>query len=151
MIFPPNLYMLEAIEQAKLAKEVGDFPFGAVVVCDGKVMGKGKCEDNTTGDVTDHAELRALRQACRNLGRNNLQDCTIYCTNEPCPMCAAGIFQAKIAHVIFAVTREDLPNILRQRSIRIGDLAKDSGYPVEIQTGVMKDEVMELFKDVVKK
>lgn len=144
-------FMLAALEQATLAKQAGDLPFGAVVVCDGKIVGKGKCENGTIGDVTDHAELLALREACRSLGRNTLQDCRIYCTNEPCPMCAAGIFQAKIAHVIIGLTRDDLPKLLRPRNIRIRHLAEDSGYKIHITTGIMKDKILRQFNDVVKK
>src|SRR3989338_227175 len=93
-------YMQIALEQAKFAKKLGDLPFGAVIVSNGQVVGKGKCENGTTGDVTDHAEMNALREACKTLKRNELKDCTIYCTNEPCPMCAAALFQAKIPRII---------------------------------------------------
>jgi tRNA(adenine34) deaminase len=71
-------YMTEALNQAKKAKELGDLPFGTVIVCDGKIVGRGKCENGTVGDVTDHAEILALREACKTLGRNRLQDCTVY-------------------------------------------------------------------------
>lgn len=140
-----------ALEQARAAKAAGDLPFGAVIVCDGKVVGVGKCENNTTGDVTDHAEISALRDACKTLHRNNLHDCTIYCTNEPCPMCAAGIFQAKIAHVVVGLTRADLPDLLRPRKILMQQLADDSGYPVEIVTGVLKDEILAEFSNLKEK
>ncbi len=140
-----NEFMSEAIEQSKIAKSGGGFPFGAVVVCDGKIVGRGYCEDKTTGDVTDHAELLAIRRACRALGRNDLQDCTIYCTNEPCLMCASGIFQAKIANIIIGLTRDDLPKLLRPRKIRLATLADDAGYHVNITTGIMKDEILKLF------
>lgn len=135
-----------ALDQAKLAKEKGDLPFGAIIVCRGKVVGKGKCENGTIGDVTDHAEMNALREACRKLERNRLDDCTIYCTNEPCPMCAAAIFQAKISHVVVGLNRNDLPDLLRPRKILMKDLADDSGYPILIETRVMKKEILELFK-----
>lgn len=140
--------MRDALEQAKLAKKLGDLPFGAVIVSSGQIVGKGKCENNTTGDVTDHAEMNALRQACKTLKRNELRDCTIYCTNEPCAMCAAAIFQAKIPKVIVGLTREDLPQLLRPRKIRIKNLAKDSGYEITIDTGTLKDEILEQFKGV---
>lgn len=143
-------FMKEAIKQAKLAKEGGDWPFGAVIVCDGKIVGRGKCENGTVGDVTDHAEMLAVRHACRSLKRNSLNDCTIYCTNEPCPMCAATLFQAKIPHVVVSLVRDDLPNLLRPRKILMKDLANDSGYPIEITAGILKEEVLPLFDDVKK-
>lgn len=141
-------YMELALDQAKLAKKMGDLPFGAIVVCNGEVVGEGKCENGTTGDVTDHAEMNALRKACKKLGKNKLDDCIIYCTNEPCPMCAAAIFQAKIPKVIVGLTRDDLPNLLRPRKILMKNLAEDSGYPILIETGVMKKEVLELFENL---
>jgi tRNA(adenine34) deaminase len=143
-------YMELALNQAKLAKKMGDLPFGAIIVCNNRMVGKGKCENGTTMDVTAHAEINALRQACKNLRRNKLNDCTIYCTNEPCPMCAAAIFQAKIPNLVIGLTREDLPNFLRPRKILMKDLANDSGYKISIETGVLKDKILEQFKGVKK-
>jgi len=88
--------MAIAIEEAKKAKSNGDWPFGAIMTKNGEIVGKGHVKDKSGGDVTDHAELVAIRDACHNLKSNNLEGCTIYCTNEPCLMCAAGIFQANI-------------------------------------------------------
>ncbi len=143
-------YMKLALDQAKLAKKMGDLPFGAVIVCNNEIVGEGKCENGTIGDVTDHAEMNALRKACRKLGKNKLEDCIIYCTNEPCPMCAAAIFQAKIAKIIVGLTRDDLPNLLRPRKILMKNLAEDSGYPISIETGIMKKEILELFDNLIK-
>lgn len=145
-----ELFMLLAIEEAKRGKAHGDWPFGAVVVQNGIVVGKGYAMDKTTGDVTDHAEIIALRGACRELKINNLENCTIYCSNEPCLMCAASIFQANISHVIIGASREDLAHLLRPRKIHIDSLAQDSGRPIEIIKGVLKENVLELFKDVKK-
>jgi tRNA(Arg) A34 adenosine deaminase TadA len=142
-------FMLQAIEEAKKGKSKGDLPFGAIVVHNGEVVGRGRAENGTIGDVTDHAELMALREACRTLKRNNLNDCTIYGTNEPCSMCAAGIFQAKIADVRFGLSRSDL-SFLRPRKLSINDLAEDSGYEIKITRGLLKDNVLELFKDIKK-
>lgn len=142
--------MRAAIEEAKKAKAAGDLPFGAVVVHNSEIIGRGRAEDNTTGDVTDHAELMAIRAACRSLKTNNLKDCVIYCTNEPCIMCAAGIFQAKISTVIIGLSRDDLAHLLRPRQIRIDDLAKDSSHEIKISRGMLKNEILELFEDIKK-
>lgn len=141
-------YMGMALNQAKLAKKLGDLPFGAVIICNNKVIAKGKCENGTTGDVTSHAEINALRKACKKLKRNKLNDCIIYCTNEPCPMCAAALFQAKIPEIIVGLTRDDLPNFLRPRKILMKDLANDSGYEISIETGILKEKILEQFKGV---
>ena len=143
-------FMRIAIGEAKKAKAAGDLPFGAVVVCNNKIVGIGKAENNTIGDVADHAELLAVRAACKSLGRNNLKDCTIYCSNEPCLMCAAAIFQAKIPKITFALSRSDLPHLLRERKLRIEDVAADAGYDSQIIKGVRKAEALELFADVKK-
>ncbi|MEI8067913.1 MAG: nucleoside deaminase [Candidatus Shapirobacteria bacterium] len=143
-------YMELALEQAKIAKKLGDLPFGVIVVCGNKVVGKGKCENITGGDVTDHAEMLALRKACKKLKRNELNDCTIYCTNEPCSMCAAALFQAKIPKVVVGLTRDDLSNFLRPRKILMRDLAKDSGYKILIETGILKEKILGQFKDIKK-
>lgn len=143
-------FMLLAIEQASEAKKCGDWPFGAVVVCNSKVVGSGKAEDKTSGDVTCHAELLAIRMACKKLGTNSLNNCTIYCSNEPCLMCAAGIFQVQISQVIIGASRDDLSRLLRPRKLKIENVAEDSGYKIEIVRGILKDKVLELFRDIKK-
>ncbi len=143
-------FMLLAIEEAKQAKIAGDLPFGAVVISNGEVISKGRAKNNTTGTVIEHAELLAVNDACKKLKRNSLKDCTIYCTNEPCIMCAAAIFQADIGYVVIGAMRSDLPNLLRPRSINIDALAKDSGHAIEITKGVLKDQILELFSGIEK-
>jgi len=143
-------FMHEAILEARLSKQSGDWPFGAIVVCEGQIVGRGHAMDKTTGDVTDHAEMVALRMACKSLKTNNLTNCLIYCTNEPCLMCAATIFQANIAKVIIGISRDDLTHLLRPRKLKIDDLALDSAHGIEISRGLLKTEILELFKDIQK-
>lgn len=145
-----EFFMHEALIEGKNAKAHSDLPFGAVIVRDGTIIGRGKAENNTTGDVTSHAEVNALKQACNELGKNDLKDCTIYCTNEPCNMCASAIFQANIGQVVIGLSRSDLPNILRPRNITITDLANDSGFPITIKKGILKDEILALFESIKK-
>lgn len=134
-------FMSLAIEQAELGKQKGDLPFGVVIVQNDQVIASAHAENNTVGDVTAHAELLAIRRACEELGRNSLKDCTIYCTNEPCIMCAAGIFQADIPRVVIGAMRDELPS-LRPRKIRIDHLADDTGHEIELVKGVLKDQVL---------
>ena len=141
-------YMRLAIEEAREAKRVGELPIGAVVVSKGVIVARNRCREATEQTVLAHAELHAVNDACRALGTNILRDCTVYCTNEPCLMCAAAIFQAKISRVVFGAARSDLPGIFRTRSLRIGHLAADSGYAPEIVHGVMQDEVIALFAGI---
>ena len=137
-------FMAEALKQSKLASRDSDLPFGAVVVKDGVIISRGRCREAKRKTVLAHAELEAVDKACRKLGTNKLKDCVIYCTNEPCPMCAAAIFQAKISHVVIGASRDDL-GFLRPREIDIQVLADDSGFEIKIVRDVMKQDVIDLF------
>ncbi len=139
-------FMQQAFKQAGLAKRAGELPFGAVVVQDGKVISRGRCREAKRKNVFAHAEAEAVDKACRALGTTKLTNCVIYCTNEPCPMCAAAIFQAKIPLVVIGASRRDLA-FLRPRTIDIQILADDSGYDITIIRGVMKQHVIALFED----
>ena len=137
-------FMAEALKQSKLAAKDNELPFGAVVVKDGVIISRGRCREAKRRTVLAHAEAEAVDKACRKLGTNKLKDCTIYCTNEPCPMCAAAIFQAKIPHVVIGASRGDL-TFLRPREIDIQVLADDSGYEIKIIRGILKQDVVDLF------
>jgi tRNA(adenine34) deaminase len=137
-------FMQDAFKQAKLAKADNELPFGAVVVQNGIVISKGRCREARRKTVLAHAEAEAVDKACRKLGTTKLTDCVIYCTNEPCPMCAAAIFQAKIPLVVIGASRGDL-SFLRPRAIDIQALADDSGFEVTIVRDIMKQDVVALF------
>ena len=91
-----------ALEQARLAGEMGDVPVGAVVVHDGKVIAARHNEREATGDPTAHAEILALRDAAASLGRWRLNDCTLLVTLEPCVMCAGAIINARVETLVYA-------------------------------------------------
>ncbi len=143
-------YMHLALEQGKEAKLSGEWPFGAVIVCGDKVIAQNHCTEGAAKNVLAHAELQAVNDACKVLGRNKFDDCVIYCTNEPCLMCASAIIQAKIPKVVIGACRIDMPHLLRERKLKIEDLADDAGYPIEIVKGVLKGEVIQLFSDIKK-
>lgn len=92
-------YMRRALELAAQAAEQGDVPVGCVIVRDGEIVGEGRNRREENGDATAHAELEAIRDACRRLGSWRLHRCTMYVTLEPCPMCAGGIINARIGTV----------------------------------------------------
>ena len=99
-------YMREALELARQASEEGDVPVGCVIVKDGEIVGRGRNRREERGDATAHAELEAIRDACRRLGSWRLHGCTLYVTLEPCPMCAGGIINARIETVRYGVRDE---------------------------------------------
>ncbi|MCL7488788.1 MAG: nucleoside deaminase [Desulfobulbaceae bacterium] len=101
-------YMREAIQLAEQGMRRGDGgPFGAVIVREGKIIGSGWNRVLKTNDPTAHAEIVAIRAACAQAGSYWLEGCRIYVNCEPCPMCLAAIYWARIASLTFAATRAD--------------------------------------------
>jgi guanine deaminase len=101
-------FLRQAIQLAKEHSEAGKGgPFGAVVVREEKVVGQGWNQVVENRDPTAHAEVLAIRDAARRLGTHVLDDCTIYCSCEPCSMCLAAIYWSRIAKVVFASGGED--------------------------------------------
>ena len=85
----------------------GAGPFGAVIVKDDKIVGQGSNRVTSTHDPTAHAEIVAIRDACRRLGTFSLSGCTIHSSCEPCPMCLAAIYWARIDEIYYGATRDD--------------------------------------------
>lgn len=98
---PDQDWMLEALAQAKLARELGEVPVGAVVVRGDEVVGRGHNRCITTSDPTAHAEVMALRDAASRLGNYRLDDCELFVTLEPCVMCSGAMFHARLKRVVF--------------------------------------------------
>jgi len=94
-------FMREALALADLAAREGEVPVGAVVVCEGRVVGRGYNHPIAAHDPSAHAEVMALRDAARALGNYRLPGCTLYVTLEPCCMCAGAIFHARVARVVY--------------------------------------------------
>lgn len=82
-------------------------PFGAVIVKDGRILSQGSNEVTTSNDPTAHAEIVAIREACKILGTFRLDGCDIYTSCEPCPMCLSAIYWARISRIYYAATRQD--------------------------------------------
>ncbi len=104
--------MRAAIElsRAKMKANCGG-PFGAVVVRDGKIIARGWNQVTSTNDPTAHAEVTAIRAACKKLKTFQLDDCELYTSCEPCPMCLAAIYWARFKRVYYANTRQDAAQI----------------------------------------
>ncbi len=103
-----NRFMQRAIELARAGLRSGlGGPFGAVVVRGDAIIGEGANAVTSQNDPTAHAEVLAIRDACRRLGAFHLAGCEIYTTCEPCPMCLGAIYWARVARVYYGATRED--------------------------------------------
>jgi len=94
-------YMREAIAEAEAAAALGEVPVGAVVVIDGKIVGRGGNRRESAADPTAHAEMIAIRQAASAIGGWRLVGATLYVTQEPCPMCAGAIVNARVDRIVF--------------------------------------------------
>ena len=99
-------YMRQALALAEEAAGHGDVPVGCMVVKDGAVIGRGCNRREERGDAVAHAEVEAIRQACRAVGGWNLHDCALYVTLEPCPMCAGAIINARVGTVCYGARDE---------------------------------------------
>jgi tRNA(adenine34) deaminase len=97
-------WMRRALELAQRARDEGEVPVGAVVVLEGKVVGEGWNRPISGSDATSHAEIEAIRAACRELRNYRLAGATLYVTLEPCAMCIGAMFHARIAKVLFGAS-----------------------------------------------
>ena len=101
---PHERWMGLAIEEADIAGAAGDVPVGAVIVQDGRIVGRGGNQREKMSDPTAHAEILAITQAASTLASWRLLKCTLYVTLEPCPMCAGAIVQARLPRVVYGTT-----------------------------------------------
>lgn len=97
-------YMKEALKLAKKAAAEGEVPVGAVVVCDGKIVGRGRNRRETKRTALGHAELEAISKACKKLGGWRLYRCDLYVTLEPCPMCTGAIINSRIKTLYYGAS-----------------------------------------------
>lgn len=135
-------YMKEAIKEANKALAMGEVPIGAVVVCNGRIIGRGHNQTETLTDVTAHAEIIALSAATQTLGAKYLTNCTLYVTVEPCCMCAGALAWAQLARLVYGASDEKRgyarchPSILHPKTI--------------ITQGILADECSQLVLDFFK-
>lgn len=94
-------FMREALKEAKLAFEEGEIPVGAVVVCKGKIIARAHNQTERLNDATAHAEMLAVTSAAHFLGSKYLDECTLYVTLEPCPMCAGALHWSQLLRLVF--------------------------------------------------
>lgn len=108
MVEEKKKYMQMAIQLAQKGMDAGEGgPFGAIIVKNGEIVGRGNNKVTSTNDPTAHAEMVAIRDACKNMDTFQLEDCEIYTSCEPCPMCLAAIYWSRPKAVYYACTKED--------------------------------------------
>ena len=137
-------YMRAAIRQAKKAEALEEVPIGCVIVQDGKIIARGYNRRNTEGNVLAHAELAAIKKACKKTGDWRLEDCTMYITLEPCQMCAGAIVQSRLKKVVIASMNPkagcagSVLNLLQMAEFN---------HQVEIVRGVLQEECSGLLQE----
>ncbi len=137
-------FMMEALAEAQKSAELGEVPIGAVIVHDGKIIGRGHNMTESSKDPTAHAEMAAIREAAANLGGWRLLDCDMYVTCEPCSMCAGAIVWARIPRIYIgtmdpkAGAAGSVFDILREPKLN---------HQVEVNIGMMQEECSQILKD----
>lgn len=140
-------YMKAAISQAKKAAAIGDVPIGCVIVHEDKIIARGYNRRTADKSVLAHAEIIAIKKACKKIGDWRLEDCTMYITLEPCPMCAGAIVQARIPRVVIGCMN---PKAGCAGSVL--DLLHEDGFnhQVETENGILGDICSQMMKDFFK-
>ena len=140
-------YMRAAIGQARKAGAIGEVPIGCVIVYEDKIIARGYNRRMIDKNVLSHAEIIAIKKACKKMGDWRLEGCTMYVTLEPCPMCAGAIVQARIPKVVIGCMN---PKAGCAGSVL--DLLHEDGFnhQVEMENGVLEEECSRLMKDFFK-
>ena len=140
-------YMKEAIKQAKKAALLGEVPIGCIIVYEGKVIARGYNRRIIDKNVLSHAEIIAIRKACKKMGDWRLEGCTMYVTMEPCPMCAGAIVQARIPTVVIGCMN---PKAGCAGSVL--DMLHEDGFNHQVETrdGVLGEECSRMLKSFFK-
>lgn len=141
---PEEKYMREAIRQAKKAYAIGEVPIGCVIVYGDKIIGRGYNRRTTDHNTLAHAELIAMKKACKAMGDWRLEGCTMYVTLEPCQMCSGAIVQSRMDKVVVGCMNPkagcagSILNLLQM---------EEFNHQAELQIGVLEEECSQMMKD----
>jgi tRNA(adenine34) deaminase len=142
-----DYFMNKAILEAEKAYDMEEVPVGAVVVKDGKIIGKGFNQKESAKDATKHAEMLAINEACKTLDTWRLTGCTMYVTLEPCAMCAGALVNSRMENLIIGATDPktgacgSIFNIVNEEKLN---------HRVNVKFGVMEDECSTMLKEFFK-
>ncbi len=146
MIDPLELMQL-AVEAARMGIADGQSPFGCAIARDDKVLAVAHNTVVAATDITAHAEINALRAACRAADQVHLDDCLVASTCEPCPMCMAALHWARVRTVMFGATIADAESAgFNELHVPAADVLKIGGSSVQLQSGVLSAECRQLFR-----
>jgi tRNA(adenine34) deaminase len=140
---PDELWMEEALRSAQRALEMGEVPVGAVIVCEGRIVGRGWNRNISDSDPTAHAEIVALREAGAIVGNHRLGDCELFVTIEPCAMCAGAMVHARIKRLVYGA---DDPKAGAVRSVMQVLNYPQMNHKVEVRGGVLAGRSAELLQ-----
>ncbi len=140
-------YMQAALDEARTAAAIGEIPIGAVIVQDGEIIARAHNMRETWQDGTAHAEVIAIREACKKLGRWRLSGCSLYVTVEPCPMCSGAIVNSRVDTVVYgcpdvkAGGAESIFNIITNPNLN---------HTATVISGICEAECAQVMKDFFK-
>ena len=141
-----NKFMLRAIELSISSANGTGGPFGCVIVKDDKIIAEGSNKVTFSNDPTAHAEIVAIREACKQLNTFNLSGCDLYASCEPCPMCLSAIYWSHVDNIFYANTREDAKKINFDDSLIYSEISKkneDRKIPIK---QMLRDEALKAFE-----
>ena len=141
MSLSDELWMEEALREAQRALALGEVPVGAIVVCDGRVVGRGCNRPLSANDPTAHAEILAIREAGQAVSNYRLPDCDLYVTVEPCAMCAGAITHARIRRLVYGA--EDPKAGAVHSMLQVLNHPK-LNHKVEVSSGILAARCMDL-------
>ncbi len=147
-----HTYMQRAVEISGERMHAGDGgPFGAVIVKDSRIVGIGHNNVTSSNDPTAHAEVTAIRDACKNLDTFSLQGAEIFTSCEPCPMCLSAIYWARLDHIYYANSREDAARIGFDDAFLYDEVAKDPKDRSLPMDHIEVAEAAEIFQEWINK
>jgi tRNA(adenine34) deaminase len=139
-----ELWMEEALRSARRAFEAGEVPVGAVVVCDGRIVGRGWNRNITDADPTAHAEMIALREAGATVGNHRLGSCELFVTIEPCAMCAGALVHARVKRMVYGA---DDPKAGAVHSVMQVVNHPQLNHKIQVRGGVLAGRSAELLQE----
>ncbi len=143
--------MARCVALSRAAAAEGEYPFGAIIALDGEVIAQATNRTIRDGDITRHAEIIALSQAQKEVGKNGLRRCTLYSTVEPCAMCAYCIREAWISRVVYALGSPVMGGLSKWNILRDPDIAaripQVFGPEPEVVSGVLAQEVQQAWQE----